>query len=66
MTDWNTWQQLVRYVLAMAGTYVSATGAPDDLVQPAVGGAMALVALGWWFFWNRTRPAAEPAPTPVV
>ena len=55
--SWDFWQQVVRYVMAWGGTYLAASGMPDNMVQAAVGGGVAIVGAVWWWISFRNAKA---------
>ena len=62
--SWDVIQQVIRYIMAYAGTWYASTGAPDDLWQPLTGGAIAFAGLVWWWFTARKAkiPGVTDAP----
>ena len=58
--DWETSQQLIRKISdAIAGGLVMYGAVTADMVTLVSGAVFGVVSLGWWWIWNRTRPAAE-------
>ena len=56
---WDDIQQIIRIVAyAISGFLVSA-GQLDPAHGETLGGALlGLASVGWWWFWNRKKPAA--------
>jgi len=60
--NWDSIQQVVRIFMYSGGSYFFGDNfANGELYQAAIGGAVAVGAFVWWFFWERDRPKAEPA-----
>lgn len=52
--NWNDIQQIVRIVMYGAAGWLGAAGGLDPANVETLGGALvALVSVGWWWFWNR-------------
>lgn len=50
-------QQLVRIVLfAIAGYFLGEGAVETEIVQGAIGGAIAIVTFVWWRVWDKGRP----------
>lgn len=52
--NWNDIQQIVRIVLyGAAGWLVNAGQLDAANAETLAGGALAIVSVAWWWFWNR-------------
>jgi hypothetical protein len=50
----DTTQQFIRIVLYHVGAYFFGDAiASGEIYQAAIGGAVSVVAFGWWFWQNR-------------
>lgn len=56
--NWDTLQQLVRIGMQLAaGALVNQGLITSDMQQTLVGAVVSIAGIGWWIFWERTRPA---------
>jgi hypothetical protein len=61
--NWDDVQQVARKVGDMvAGILVTYGVATADNLYLWAGAVTGVVSLGWWYIWNRTRPAADGTP----
>lgn len=50
----GTWEQVIRIVLYNgAGMWLGKSVADGEMVQAAIGGIVALVTFGWWYYQQR-------------
>ena len=55
--NWSTIEQLIRIVMYSVGGLVLGDGvASGEQFQGLIGGAVSVIAFGWWFFRERTKP----------
>lgn len=53
---WDTVQQILRIAAYSGGSYLFGQSVADgQQFQAAVGGALAIGAFAWWWFWERRR-----------
>jgi hypothetical protein len=58
--DWESGQQLIRKMGdAVAGMLVAYGAVAADAYTVVAGAIVGVASLGWWYIWNRKRPAAE-------
>jgi hypothetical protein len=56
--NWSTIEQLIRIVMYTAGGLTLGDGvAAGDQFQGLIGGVVSIVAFGWWFIRERTKPS---------
>lgn len=56
---WDTVQQVLRIILYSVGAFLFGESTADgELFQGLIGGVLSVGAFAWWWFWERTRPAA--------
>lgn len=54
---WDSVQQFVRIVIGWAAAYLVTNGVLDASNATILTGALLGIAqVGWWFFWNKSRP----------
>jgi hypothetical protein len=58
--NWDTIQQLVRILMQLVAGFLVQRGLiTEDMVTGLVGAVVSLAGIGWWMFWDRTRPVTE-------
>ncbi len=57
--DWDDGQQLVRKLAdAVAGVLLTYGIISSEALVVVAGALAGMFSVGWWYYWNRTRPAA--------
>jgi hypothetical protein len=61
--NWDSLQQIIRILMQLgAGWLVNQGWITADMSTTLVGALISVAGIVWWALWERTRPAAPPAP----